>query len=211
MAHVFISYVHEDGDTVQKLCDRLEFAGVSVWLDRNSIQPGRRWKNAIREGIENGNFFIACFSDAYHNRQKTYMNEELTLAIEELRQYPTNRAWFIPVLLSDCPIPEISIGAGSDLGDIQAVALFNDWDAGVNKIIEVINPVPPEEIRWQEIMDAHQVRPGKPTCDLCGERYSIDNMYICSKCGADYCYHCVWKFERREDGKWNCPCGGILR
>lgn len=211
MPHVFVSYVHEDSNTVKELCNTLESRGVTVWLDRNSIQPGRRWKNVIREAIENGDFFIACFSEAYHNRQKTYMNEELTLAIDELRLYPTNRAWFIPVLLSKCAIPDFNIGAGGVLGDIQAVLLYENWESGIERIIEVINPIPPEEIRWQEIMQQHRMRPGKPTCDRCGERYSIDNMYICSKCGADYCYHCVWMFKRRDDGSWICSCGGILR
>ncbi len=78
MAHVFISYVHENEEDVQRLCDELTRHGVKVWLDRNDIKPGFRWKDAIREAIQQGDFFIACFSEQYRSRDKNYMNEELT-------------------------------------------------------------------------------------------------------------------------------------
>ena len=81
MQHVFISYIHENEEMVDKLCKALELHGIKVWLDRNDIKPGSRWKQAIREAIREGAFFIACFSKEYNKRDKTYMNEELTIAI----------------------------------------------------------------------------------------------------------------------------------
>ncbi len=51
------------------------------------------------------------------------MNEELTVAIEELRLRPTDRAWFIPVLLDDCEVPDRSIGAGETLRTLQWIKL----------------------------------------------------------------------------------------
>jgi len=62
---VFISYVRENQKEVDRLCQDLEKHGANVWLDRNSIKPGARWKDAIREAIRHGDFFIACFSDEY--------------------------------------------------------------------------------------------------------------------------------------------------
>ena len=94
MPQVFISYVREDFEKVQKLARILELYRVKVWLDRNSLKPGYRWKKAIRDGIRQGDFFVACFSNSSSSRAKSYMNEELTLAIDELRQRPTDRAWF---------------------------------------------------------------------------------------------------------------------
>ena len=61
--HVFISYVRENKKDVDRLCQDLESNGVNVWLDRNDIKPGARWKEAIREAIRKGDYFIACFSD----------------------------------------------------------------------------------------------------------------------------------------------------
>jgi hypothetical protein len=136
--HVFISYVRENQKQVDRFCSDLEKHGVNVWLDRNSIKPGALWKGSIREAIRQGDFFIACFSKEYLAREKSYMNEELTLAIEELRQYGYNREWFIPVLLSECDVPDRSIGAGETLKDIQQVMLFQDWESGIQRIISVI-------------------------------------------------------------------------
>jgi hypothetical protein len=140
MPQVFISYVRENSEAVQRLARELRTYGIKVWLDKNDIKPGSRWRDAIREAISQGDFFIACFSAEYSERSKTYMNEELTLAVEELRQRPTDRAWFIPVLLSDANIPNRSIGAGETLRDIQWVALYQNWDDGVKRILSVIQP-----------------------------------------------------------------------
>jgi hypothetical protein len=90
---VFVSYVREDQETVERLAKELSAYGIKVWLDKTELKPGTRWRDAIREAISQGDFFIACFSEAYQRRSKSYMNEELTLAIEELRQRPTNRAF----------------------------------------------------------------------------------------------------------------------
>ena len=45
--HVFISYVRENQDQVDRFCHELESHGVNVLLDRNDIKRGARWKNAI--------------------------------------------------------------------------------------------------------------------------------------------------------------------
>jgi len=142
--HVFISYVRENKDQVDRLESDLEKAGVEVWIDRHSIKPGARWRQAIQEAIRQGDFFIACFSKEYTSKVKTHMNEELTLAIEELRQYASQREWFIPVLFSECEVPARSIGAGETLLDINWVPIYEDWEGGVKKILNVINPIPAE-------------------------------------------------------------------
>ena len=154
--HVFISYVRDNQEQVYRLCEDLQSHGVKVWLDRKSIKPGARWKDAIREAIRHGDFFIACFSEEYTNRitikrEKTYMNEELTLAIEELRQFDSDREWFIPVLLSECAVPARSIGGGETLLDINWVPLHENRESGIQRILSVIKPIPP---RIQNLMSA---------------------------------------------------------
>ena len=138
--HVFISYVREDRRAVDKLCAELERNGIAVWLDREEIRPGERWEIAIRRAIEGGAFFIACFSKAYDDRGKSYMNVELTIAIDQLRLRPSNRAWFIPVLFQGGTVPDRPIGGGETLRDIQWVDLAEDWDNGVRRILSVLLP-----------------------------------------------------------------------
>ena len=160
MQHVFISYMHENTDVVDRLCEELTSCGIKVWLDRNDIKPGARWKDAIRNAIREGAFFIACFSKEYNRRSKTdktYMNEELTIAIEELRQRPTDRVWFIPVKLNKCEIPDRSIGGGETLKeDLQHVKLYQNWDTGIQRIVKVIqselpDPTIDEKVSKREI------------------------------------------------------------
>src|SRR5690242_18710152 len=95
-AYAFISYVRDNSDTVDHLAKDLRRLGVEVWLDRNNIMPGQRWKIAIRKAIQQGAFFIACYSKELNARPETYMHGELRLAIDRLRQMPNDRMWFIP-------------------------------------------------------------------------------------------------------------------
>lgn len=138
--HVFVSYIREDREAVERLCAEFKRNGVEVWLDREKIRPGERWQIAIRRAIEEGAFFIACFSPAYGNRSKSYMNVELTIAVEQLRSRPADRAWFIPILLEGGAVPDRPIGGGETLRDIQWVDLSEDWDDGLRRVLKVLLP-----------------------------------------------------------------------
>ncbi len=147
MRYVFISYCHEDMTTVDRLCQAVVSQGIPVWLDRNEIRPGVQWKQAIQQAIHHGAYFIACFSKESNVRNQTYMSEELTLAVEKLRERPFDKVWFIPVKLNECEIPDIDIGKGATLRDLQSVNLYKDWEAGIQQIINVMPSacVPPQE------------------------------------------------------------------
>ncbi len=139
LPHVFISYVRENKEEVDRLADALIRSGVKVWLDRNEIRPGMFWQDAIRKAIGEGEFFVACFSAEYNAKHKTHMNEEIRLAIEELRRRKQDQAWFIPVVLSG-EVPDWGIGAGKSLRDLQRVDLDDaNWEAGVEKILSAVH------------------------------------------------------------------------
>jgi hypothetical protein len=145
MSHVFISYVRENQRAVDELCSDLVAAGVTVWLDRDQIQPGQLWKESIRRAIQAGAFFIACFSNEYNARSESYMNEELVLAIEELRKKSMGRQWFIPLRLSECEIPNRQIGGGMTLSDLQRLDLFGDRKDAVHRLVSLLRPGTPGE------------------------------------------------------------------
>lgn len=125
--HVFISYVQEDADRVDQLCELLDAAQIPYWRDRNNLDPGVHWKQKIREAIRSDSLvFLACFSAQSLAREKSYMNEELTLAIEEYRLRPPAKTWLIPVRLDDVKVPDLDLGAGRSLGDLHFVSLFGE-------------------------------------------------------------------------------------
>jgi hypothetical protein len=67
------------------------------------------------------------------------MNEELTLAIDELRKRNYQRKWFIPLLLSECEVPARSIGGGETLLDFQWIELYTDFAQGMNRLALELN------------------------------------------------------------------------
>jgi HEAT repeat protein len=66
------------------------------------------------------------------------MNEELTEAIYVLREKPTDKTWFIPVMLDDTKVPSRRISAVESLSDLHFVELYKNWDAGVSSIVRVL-------------------------------------------------------------------------
>lgn len=164
MSHIFVSYCREDETKVIRLCSELKKHGSNIWLDRDSIAPGENWKDAIRNAISSGSYFLACFSKAYEEKNKSYMNEELVLAIEELRQRSRKAAWFIPVLLDECSVPDRSIGAGETLRDLQWIPISKSWRDGIQKILATTSC---HEINRQiELIDeyAHKYVTRSATC-----------------------------------------------
>lgn len=145
MSHVFINYVSEDTRVVDFICKVLERNGVNYWRDKNDISPGDRWKSSIKNAIESGNYFVPFFTRNYVQKQNTVANEELIIAIEQLRRMPQNRRWFIPLRLDECNIPDRPIGAGESIKDLQYIDFPSlAWKEALRKFlisIRVENPI----------------------------------------------------------------------
>lgn len=77
--HVFLSYVRENKDIVDLLYGDLTVGGIAVWLDRNEIKPGSRWKDSIRAAITDGAYFLACFSKEAAEKNRSHMKEAIKL------------------------------------------------------------------------------------------------------------------------------------
>lgn len=138
--HAFISYVHEDSGEVDALQRALEAAGVRVWRDTSDLWPGEDWRAKIKRAItDNALVFIACFSKTSLARDKSYQNEELALAIEQLRIRPPEVPWLIPVRFDECEVPDRDIGGGRTLTSIQRADLFGDRsDEGAARLVAAV-------------------------------------------------------------------------
>jgi hypothetical protein len=51
---VFVSYVRDNSDEIDKLCDIFRINKIEYWLDRDQVEAGKLWKKAIRDAINNG-------------------------------------------------------------------------------------------------------------------------------------------------------------
>jgi hypothetical protein len=125
--HAFVSYMREDSNRVDELQHALEAAGIRVWRDTADLWPGENWRTQIRRAItDNALVFIACFSSKSAARAVSYQNEELVLAVEQLRLRQPDTPWLIPVRFDDCQVPDRDLGDGRTLASIQRTDLFGD-------------------------------------------------------------------------------------
>jgi len=121
-----------------------------VWRDTADLWPGEDWRARIREAITGDALvFIARFSRHGAARRRSYQNEELMLAIEELRQRRPDDPWLIPVRVDDCAVPDLPLGAGRTLASVQRADLFGpDHEQAVRRLVTAVQrllhqPVPP--------------------------------------------------------------------
>lgn len=141
--HVFISYVREDAHHVDRLQLALERAGISVWRDTADLMPGEHWRVKIRHAItDDALVFIACFSSNSVGRSRSYQNEELLLAIEQMRLQRPDEPWLIPVRFDDCEMPHIEIGSGRTLDVIHRADLFGEHvDQQMDSLIKAVRGI----------------------------------------------------------------------
>jgi pimeloyl-ACP methyl ester carboxylesterase len=141
--HAFVSYVREDSAEVDRLQRVLREAGIPVWRDKSDLWPGEDWQARIREAIiDDALVFIVCFSRNSLSKVKSYQNEELVLAVEQLRLRRTEQPWLIPVRFDDCRIPDRDLGGGRRLSSLQWVDLFDDaFDDGAKRLVAAIRRI----------------------------------------------------------------------
>lgn len=138
--HVFISYVREDTAKVAQLEVLLREAAIPIWRDAEDLLPGDDWPAHVRRAItQNALAFVACFSQNSLARPQNWQNEELALAVAQLRLRSPDIPWLIPVRLDDCAIPDLDIGYGRTLAYLHHADLFDvHYDRGARQLITAI-------------------------------------------------------------------------
>ena len=90
------------------------------------------------------------------------------------------------------------------------------WVPSEGALREGVEPVLEEYVRVSKsTMDA--CRPGwydrllstREYCDLCGERYRLENLVVCTKCLRNSCWRCITS-ARAPNGNRLHGCGGEL-
>jgi hypothetical protein len=101
---------------------------------------GEDWRAKIRQAITHDALaFIACFSSHTAARQKSHQNEELLLAVEQLRSRRPDDPWLVPVRFDNCDIPKLDLGAGRTLGSLQRADLFGaNRDQAAERLVTAV-------------------------------------------------------------------------
>ncbi len=128
MKQIFISYAREDGETAQKLYSDLVGNDLPAWLDKEKLDPGVRWKAAIRSEIDDSGYFIALLS-GHSVDKRGYVQKELRQAIDILEEHPDHHIFIVPIRIDDCtPTHEL-------LSDLQWLDLFPSYEEGLRRLI----------------------------------------------------------------------------
>jgi len=145
---IFLAHASEDKEYVRKLYKKLKENNLEPWLDEVDLMPGVKWDDKIKEAIKKSRFFLACLSK--HSITKNgYVQKELKVALSELEQKSSNSLYFIPALIEDIELPNITVGT-INLIDYQAAKLFeeNGLDrliTGLKKEINIYTEVKKDE------------------------------------------------------------------
>jgi hypothetical protein len=128
---VFVAYVAEDLAPVRRLCESLQSAGCSPWLDLDQLLPGQDWPRSIERAIEIADVFVACFSPRSIGKRGTFQSE-LRYALHCARRLPLDSNFVIPVRLEPCTVPR------RIANHVEYVDLFPDWERGVKRVARAI-------------------------------------------------------------------------
>jgi len=142
LPQVFIAYAAEDAVVTGRLCDALQEAGFSPWMDSRKLLPGQNWPRAIESAIELSDFFVACFS--HHSvDKKGGFQAEIRYGIDCARRMPLDEIFLTPVRLDDCRVPR------SIQRELQYIDLFPDWPRGIRRLTQMMRRGTAWKSRWR--------------------------------------------------------------
>jgi TIR domain len=96
---VFLSYASGDRDTVIRLKEAMEKAGVDVWFDANELGGGDAWDQKIRRQIKECDYFMPVISASTEARAEGYFRREWRLAVERSMDMADDHPFLLPVAI----------------------------------------------------------------------------------------------------------------
>jgi len=133
---LFLSYAHEDIGMAKKIYNDLKRYGLDIWFDSESVLPGQKWKDAIEKAIKQSNYYLVLLS-SYTMTEIGFVQKELKIAFEILKQSPEDDIHIIPVRLEECNPSQII-----KLSDARWIDLFpeSEYRDALKKILYIVSP-----------------------------------------------------------------------
>jgi TIR domain/SIR2-like domain len=122
---VFISYATEDFEIARTLVEGLRAAGVDCWFDRNNLEPGAAWANAIARGIGRCALFLPIISKitAHSDNRERYFWREWNIADQRARGMGPDLEFVVPVMVDETRIDKLPIQMHDTFTSKQGVGL----------------------------------------------------------------------------------------
>jgi hypothetical protein len=127
MSQIFVSYSRRDLEIVDCIVEKIESAGMSVWIDREDIKAGKTWRVQIVEAIATCDAFVLMLSP--NSAASDNVRKEIDLAQD------SGRAVFI-MRLEPVKLPAEMLYQLVGLQHIELQAL--GVDKGVSQLIDTL-------------------------------------------------------------------------
>jgi TolB-like protein/Tfp pilus assembly protein PilF len=98
---VFVSYAHEDAESVRRIADALRAFGVEVWFDQNELRGGDAWDAKIRTQIRSCTLCLPVISAATQARGEGYFRREWKIAVERTHDMASGVPFLLPIVIDD--------------------------------------------------------------------------------------------------------------
>jgi hypothetical protein len=132
---IFICYAREDEQSANKLASDLspvlEIENIKVWIDKDALLGGEKWRISIPSTIKNSLAFLLIMSKESVDK-RGYVQKELRYALDKLDELPESDIFIIPVRLEECEPSHPRIN------DLHWIDMFPNWEKGISKIIASI-------------------------------------------------------------------------
>jgi hypothetical protein len=95
---IFVSYASPDLEVARYVVGQLQAAGCPVWFDKEQLQPGEKWEDALREAVqERCSLFVSLISDHTAQRLEAYNIWERNLAAQRCDRFADQAVFYLPV------------------------------------------------------------------------------------------------------------------
>ena len=102
---VFLCHSSGDKDQVRDLYQRLKDDGFHPWLDEEDLLPGQDWSQEIPKAVRSSAVVLVCLSRSSVSKTG-YVQREIKYALDVAEEQPEGSIFLIPVMLTDCDVPE---------------------------------------------------------------------------------------------------------
>jgi hypothetical protein len=98
---IFISYAREDLLAARTLTEALEAAGLSVWFDKNRLNPGDSFNLKIQQNIRRCSLFVPVLSRNTQARTRGFFRREWDCALDVDKEIDPNEPFIVPIAIDD--------------------------------------------------------------------------------------------------------------
>ncbi len=129
MSLIFISYSRSDKSIVDEFIKQLEAAGHPVWVDREGIRGGEKWRQEIVEAIEQNDVFLLVLSN--NSIQSDHVRTEIDLAKESNKR-------IIPIEIQHVAIPT---SMKYQLVGLQRINMYSNYEDGFKELLTALGGI----------------------------------------------------------------------